>query len=66
VVRLGELGYRVGIRMAELVFWREKSGKREVKLLQILMFIHSTVWKSVFGKVADSLERSTDNDDECE
>jgi hypothetical protein len=52
--------------MAELVFWREKSGKREVKLLQILMFIHSTVWKSVFGKVADSLERSTDNDDECE
>jgi len=31
-----------------------------------LQFVSSTVWKSLFGKAADSLERSTENEDECE
>lgn len=28
-------------------------------------FVSSTVWKALFNKVADSLERSTENEDEC-
>ena len=31
----------------------------------ITQFVSSTVWKALFNKVADSLERSTENEDEC-
>ena len=31
----------------------------------MLYFIHTTVWKTMFGKQADSLEKSTENEDEC-
>ena len=31
--------------MLDLLIVREKGGKREIKLLQILIFIKSTVWK---------------------
>ena len=51
--------------MLELLTWREKAAKRETKVLGILYFIHSTVWKALFGKQADSLVKSTENDDEC-
>ncbi len=32
--------------------------------MSILQFVSSTVWKALFGKAADSLERSIDNADE--
>jgi trafficking protein particle complex subunit 5 len=32
--------------------------------MQILQFVSSTLWKSLFGKPADSLERSIDHSDE--
>ncbi|KAJ3314298.1 hypothetical protein HDV04_000680 [Boothiomyces sp. JEL0838] len=44
---------------------KDKNLKREVRLLQILLFINTTLWKSLFGKAADSLEKGTDNEDEC-
>jgi len=62
--RLSVIGYRVGLRFLELIMWREKNAKRETKLVNILSFIHSTVWKILFGKVADSLEKSTEHEDE--
>lgn len=63
--RLNEFGYRVGSRVLELLAWREKVAKREIKVINVLYFIHSTVWKALFGKQADSLEKSTENEDEC-
>ena len=33
--------------------------------MQILSFIYSNVWKAIFGRQADSLEKSTVNEDEC-
>ncbi|KAI8639834.1 NO signaling/Golgi transport ligand-binding domain-containing protein [Parasitella parasitica] len=62
--KLNEFGYRVGFRVLELLAWREKVAKREIKVLNVLYFIHSTVWKALFGKQADSLEKSTENEDE--
>jgi len=62
--RLTEVGYGVGIRFLELISARERNFKREIKLVGILSFIHSTVWKVIFGKQADALEQSTDHDDE--
>jgi trafficking protein particle complex subunit 5 len=38
--------------------------KREIRLMGILQFVSTTVWKSLFGKPADSLERSLDHPDE--
>jgi len=63
--RLSDFGYRVGIRVVELLNWREKNGKREIKILQNLYFIHTNVWKMLFGKQADSLEKHTEKEDEC-
>ena len=63
--RLSDCGYHVGIRLLEIISFREKNMKRELKLIGMLSFISSTVWKTLFGKNADSLERSTDNNDEC-
>ncbi|EFJ05797.1 hypothetical protein SELMODRAFT_236676 [Selaginella moellendorffii] len=62
--RLEDQGYGVGLRFLELLCHREKGNKREIRLLGILSFVHTTVWKSLFGKVADSLEKGTEHDDE--
>ncbi|KAI8615648.1 NO signaling/Golgi transport ligand-binding domain-containing protein [Chytriomyces sp. MP71] len=62
--RLANFGYRVGIRELELTLLREKNAKRETRVLQMLIFVNSTLWKSLFGKAADSLQKSNDNDDE--
>ena len=56
------MGAEVGHRVTDLLIVREKSGKREIKLLNILLFIKSTLWKSLFGREADKLEHA--NDDE--
>ncbi|OAY66037.1 Trafficking protein particle complex subunit 5 [Ananas comosus] len=57
--RLEDAGYAVGARVLELLCHREKGNRRETRLLGILSFIHSTVWK-----VADSLEKGTEHEDE--
>jgi len=43
--RLSEMGERVGVRMVELLFVRERNYKRETKLLNILLFVKGTLWK---------------------
>eukprot|EP01118_Nematostelium_gracile_P000376 TRINITY_DN103_c0_g1_i2.p2 TRINITY_DN103_c0_g1~~TRINITY_DN103_c0_g1_i2.p2 ORF type:complete len:144 (+),score=32.36 TRINITY_DN103_c0_g1_i2:79-510(+) len=63
--RLSDIGYAVGVRLLELITFREKNNKRETKLVGILQFISYTVWKVLFGKQADSLEKSNEQDDEC-
>jgi len=60
--KLAELGQDVGSRVIDLYFMRERNGKREIKLLNMLLFIKSTLWKTLFGKEADKLEHA--NDDE--
>eukprot|EP00953_Heterococcus_sp_UTEX-ZZ885_P015910 8961-Heterococcus_DN1.PRE.2 len=62
--KLEETGYSVGIRVLELQNLRERGGKRKTRLLQILQWVSADVWRSLFGKTADSLERSTENADE--
>ncbi|KAJ1654469.1 Trafficking protein particle complex subunit 31 [Dispira simplex] len=62
--KLSDLGFGVGVRMLELTMFREKTLRRETRVLNILYFIHNVVWKALFGKQADALEKSTDNDDE--
>ncbi|KAG5437309.1 hypothetical protein PCANB_001102 [Pneumocystis canis] len=62
--RLNIQGYRVGQKLLELIAWREKNFKREIRILGILQFIFSNVWKTIFNKQADALEKSKENEDE--
>lgn len=73
--RLSILGYRVGARLVELVPLRDylyplssirspPPPSRTLRLLPVLTYIHSTLYRYLFGRPADSLERSTDHDDE--
>jgi hypothetical protein len=48
----------------ELLAFRQKEYRRERRLMNLLQFISTQVWKSLFGKAADSLERSIDHADE--
>ena len=50
--------------MLELACLRDKSSRRETRILGILQFIQSTVWKMLFGATADSLEKAVDQEDE--
>lgn len=62
--RLESTGYGVGLRVLELLAYRSKEYRREIRLMNVLQFISTTAWKSLFGKGADSLERSIDHEDE--
>eukprot|EP00698_Gefionella_okellyi_P011956 TRINITY_DN3190_c0_g1_i1.p1 TRINITY_DN3190_c0_g1~~TRINITY_DN3190_c0_g1_i1.p1 ORF type:complete len:200 (+),score=32.72 TRINITY_DN3190_c0_g1_i1:52-600(+) len=61
--RLSNIGNAVGSRLLELHSFRDKAGKREVRIVPMLSFIATHVWKAIFGKTAD-IERSTENEDE--
>lgn len=62
--RLESSGYGVGLKMLELLAYRSREYRREIRLMNALQFVSTTVWKSLFGKPADSLERSIDHADE--
>lgn len=56
------MGKNVGVKLIDLYFVRERNCKREIKLLNMLLFVKSTLWKALFGREADKLEHA--NDDE--
>ncbi|AWP18469.1 Trafficking protein particle complex subunit 5 [Scophthalmus maximus] len=60
--RLADMGQSVGASLLDVLVLREKNGKRETKLLNMLLFIKVNVWKSLFGKEADKLEQANDDD----
>lgn len=64
VAKLEEAGVGIGRRVLELACLREKSSRRETRVLGILHFISSTLWKMLFGSAADSLEKSCEEEDE--
>jgi len=56
-VKLLELGRGIGVRLLELTYFRERKDKRETKHVEQLNFIKKFVWKSIYNKEADSVER---------
>ncbi|KAK4052347.1 Trafficking protein particle complex subunit 31 [Microbotryomycetes sp. JL201] len=73
--RLNVLGYRVGARLVEMLPLRDyvypvstlrspPPPTRTLRLLPVLTYVHSTLYRYLFGRPADSLEKSTDNADE--
>lgn len=43
--KIHSLGYDVGSRLLDLYVFREKNSKRETKLINMLLFIKTTLWK---------------------
>jgi hypothetical protein len=62
--KLSSFGFSIGEKVLELSAWREKNFKRDTKIVSILQFIHNNVWKMLFNKQADGLQKSTDDPDE--
>jgi hypothetical protein len=62
--KLSCFGYSIGEKVLELCSLREKGFKRETKIVNMLQFIHNNVWKMLFNKQADGLQKSTDDSDE--
>ena len=48
----------MGVRLLELLTWRERGGRRDVRLLDALKFVHTTLWRALCGRVARDLEQS--------
>ncbi|KAL1407045.1 Trafficking protein particle complex subunit 31 [Vanrija albida] len=69
--RLTSLGYEAGQRVLSLLLLRNaqaagmKDPRRENRLIPILQFVHTQVYKYCFGRPADGLERSVEGEDEC-
>lgn len=62
--RLMTVGYDIGSRYLELGMFRDKKN-REIKLVAFLQWISTTVWKTLFNKQADSLEKSQQKETQC-
>ena len=61
---LEKMGKDLGKRVLDALFHHDRLTKRELTEVGILQFISTTAWKALWGKAADSLERSTDREDE--
>ncbi|MCJ1259866.1 TRAPP subunit trs31 [Lignoscripta atroalba] len=64
--RLNEQGYPLGLRLLPLLLYREppRTALRPTRILPLLQFITTTLWKHLFGRPADTLERSSTTEDE--
>lgn len=62
--RLMSVGQEVGERMLEALAFRDKGMRRETQIVGMLSFVHTVVWKALFGRPADALEKGTQAENE--
>ncbi|KAL9096950.1 MAG: hypothetical protein Q9165_000914 [Trypethelium subeluteriae] len=64
--RLNLQAYPLGLKLLDLLLYREppRTSLRPTRILALLQFIHTTLWRHLFGRPADALERSTSADSE--
>lgn len=60
-VRLQDAGKHIGYRIVDLITNRDKNFRRETKIINMLMFIKTVFWKTLFNKEADKLEQANDD-----
>lgn len=59
--RLSDSGRHIGCRMVDLIVNRDKNFRRETRVINILMFIKTVFWRTLFNKEADKLEQANDD-----
>ena len=66
--RLNRAGYPIGIKLLDLLLYRQQSQRagatRPTRILDLLQFIHGTLWRALFNRSADALEQSTSKKNE--
>ncbi|QDS77092.1 hypothetical protein FKW77_000516 [Venturia effusa] len=66
-MRLNAAGYPLGLRLLDLLLSRTPTSStqppttRPIRILSLLQFLSNTLWKHLFGRPADALERSAQN-----
>ena len=60
--KLARAGKSVGYRVLELETFRHRRGRRDKKIIPMLQFVTGPCWKSLFGKEADALQASADEE----
>lgn len=63
--QLSNLGEFVGLRLYQLMSVTEKLRKKEILIVNQLYFLQTVFWKNTCGTTAESLEKSTDCQNEC-
>ena len=58
--RLASSAYPIGVRQLDLLLCRlpPRTASRPTRLLELLQFIHTSLWRSLFGRQADNIESS--------
>lgn len=59
--RLSDAGRHIGYRIVDLIVNRDKNFRRETKVINMLMFIKTVFWRTLFNKDADKLEQANDD-----
>ena len=64
--RLNRAGYPIGIKLLDLLLYRQppRSAIRPTRILDLLQFIHGTLWRALFSRSADALEQVTSKKNE--
>ncbi|KAK4553868.1 Trafficking protein particle complex subunit 31 [Recurvomyces mirabilis] len=63
--RLNRAGYPIGIKLLDLLLYRQaRAAVRPTRILDLLQFIHTTLWRALFGRAADALEQGVSNKNE--
>lgn len=59
--RLNRAGYPIGVKLLDLLLYRQplRSAQRPTRILELLQFIHGTMYRALFSRSADALEQST-------
>jgi len=57
-------GYGIGFKILEFLCYKSREYKRHTTIVQILSFISNNVWKYLFQKPLDSLEKSIESSNE--
>lgn len=59
--RLSDAGKHIGYRVIDLIVNRDKNYRRENRVINMLMFIRTVFWRTLFNKDADKLEQANDD-----
>ncbi|SMQ48035.1 unnamed protein product [Zymoseptoria tritici ST99CH_1A5] len=64
--RLNRAGYPLGLKLLDLHLHRSQGRTitRPTRILDVLQFIHTTLWRALFARAADALEQSNDKKNE--
>ena len=64
--RLNRAGYPIGIKLLDLLLYRQpqRAATRPTRILELLQFIHGTLWRALFNRNADALEQSNSKKNE--